>query len=81
MVGQEAKRLYEEALQMLDKIVTQNLLQAKGIVGFYVAQVSSSITMFLTIVFFPQKIQKKYSTVNLSLFQVPLCRTNALEAS
>jgi len=37
-VGSEAKRVYDEALEMLERIVDQNLLQIRGIVGFYVAQ-------------------------------------------
>ena len=44
LVGKEAKKVYQEALQMLDNMVNQNLLQAKGIVGFYAAQVYRSVS-------------------------------------
>jgi 5-methyltetrahydrofolate--homocysteine methyltransferase len=38
VVGQEAKRLYAEANQMLDKIIAENWLQAKAIVGLFPVQ-------------------------------------------
>ena len=34
-VGAEAKRIYEEANQMIDEIIDLKLLQARGIIGFY----------------------------------------------
>ncbi|KAI7903626.1 methionine synthase [Cokeromyces recurvatus] len=36
-VGSEAKRLYEDAQEMLKKIMTEKLFKANGIVGFYPA--------------------------------------------
>ena len=36
-VGKEATKLYEDAQKMLTRIVKENLLSAKGIVGFYPA--------------------------------------------
>lgn len=36
-VGPEAKRLYDDAMEMLNKIISQKLLTARGIVGFYPA--------------------------------------------
>nr|XP_037275565.1 LOW QUALITY PROTEIN: methionine synthase-like [Rhipicephalus microplus] len=36
-VGQEAKRLFDEANQMLAEIIDSRLLQARGVVGFYSA--------------------------------------------
>ncbi|CAG2102879.1 unnamed protein product, partial [Medioppia subpectinata] len=40
-VGAEAKRVYEEALHMIDEIIEQKLLTANGIVGFYRANTIS----------------------------------------
>ncbi|MDJ1484679.1 methionine synthase [Cytophagaceae bacterium YF14B1] len=37
VVGEEAKRLYEDAQQMLQKIITDKSLKAKAVVGFYPA--------------------------------------------
>merc|ERR1711892_168643 len=37
-VGQEAEKLYKDAQDMLDSIVKNKLLKAKGIVGFYPAK-------------------------------------------
>ncbi|KAK4513748.1 Protein phosphatase methylesterase 1 [Mucor velutinosus] len=36
-VGEEAKRLYNDAKEMLDMIISKKLLTARGIVGFYPA--------------------------------------------
>lgn len=36
-VGEEAKRLFDDAQQMLDEVISQKLLQAKGIYGFFPA--------------------------------------------
>ena len=35
LVGAEAKKVYDEAQEMIDQIIEQNLLQARGIIGFY----------------------------------------------
>ncbi|KAK8782549.1 hypothetical protein V5799_016104 [Amblyomma americanum] len=46
-VGDEAKRLFEEADRMLADIVREKLLQARGIVGFYPAcNVGDDISLF-----------------------------------
>ncbi|XP_064623652.1 methionine synthase-like [Lineus longissimus] len=37
-VGEEAKKLFDEAQEMLETIVNEKLLQAKGVIGFYRAQ-------------------------------------------
>jgi len=34
-VGEEAKKLFDDAQVMLDRIISEKLLEAKGIVGFY----------------------------------------------
>jgi len=39
-VGEEAKRLFDEAQKMLEEIISNNLLEARGIVGFYPANSS-----------------------------------------
>lgn len=36
-VGQEARKLYDDAQQMLDQIITEKWLQAKGVYGFWEA--------------------------------------------
>jgi 5-methyltetrahydrofolate--homocysteine methyltransferase len=36
-VGPEAKRIYEEALSMLDTIIEKNLIQPKGVIGLFPA--------------------------------------------
>ncbi len=46
-VGEEAKKLYDDANVMLDEIVTQKLLQAKAVIGFWEAQ-SEADDLFLT---------------------------------
>jgi len=33
--GEEAKKLFDDANRMLDKIVNEKMLQAKGVIGFY----------------------------------------------
>lgn len=38
IVGAEAKRLFEEANQMLDKIISENWLQAKAVLGIFPAR-------------------------------------------
>ena len=49
-VGEEAKRIYKDGRNMLNKIVAKNWLKLRGIVGFYPANKSSSceddITLF-----------------------------------
>ena len=37
MVGEAARKLYEDAQQLLDKIVNENLLKAKAVIGFFKA--------------------------------------------
>jgi len=34
-VGEEAKKLFDAANLMLNKIIDQNLIEARGIIGFY----------------------------------------------
>ncbi|CAN7939517.1 unnamed protein product, partial [Ixodes hexagonus] len=36
-VGKEAKKMFDEGNEMLTEIITQNLLQVRGVVGFYPA--------------------------------------------
>ncbi len=36
-IGEEARKLYDDANRMLDKIVEENLITANGVVGFYPA--------------------------------------------
>ncbi|CAG2161829.1 unnamed protein product [Oppiella nova] len=40
-VGAEAKRVYDEALKLIDEIIDQKLLTATGIIGFYKANTIS----------------------------------------
>lgn len=35
IVGEEAKRVFDDAQRMLKEMIADNLLQANGIVGFY----------------------------------------------
>ncbi len=35
--GEEAKKLFDDAINMLDKIVSEKMLQANGVIGFYPA--------------------------------------------
>jgi 5-methyltetrahydrofolate--homocysteine methyltransferase len=35
--GQEARKLYDDALKMLDRIEQENMLKARGVIGFYPA--------------------------------------------
>jgi 5-methyltetrahydrofolate--homocysteine methyltransferase len=37
IVGDEATKLHQDALQLLDKIVTEKLLEARAVIGFYKA--------------------------------------------
>ncbi|RLD22425.1 MAG: methionine synthase [Bacteroidetes bacterium] len=47
VVGEEAKRLFDDANAMLDEIITEKLLQAKAVVGIYPAERSNeSINLF-----------------------------------
>jgi len=36
--GEEARKIYDEAQQMLDQLIAENWLEAKGVVGIYQAQ-------------------------------------------
>jgi 5-methyltetrahydrofolate--homocysteine methyltransferase len=36
-LGEEARKLYEDAIQLLDRIEQENLLEANGVIGFYPA--------------------------------------------
>lgn len=36
-IGEEARKLFDDANQLLDKIIEENLIKAKGVVGFYPA--------------------------------------------
>ncbi len=44
-VGAEAKKLFDEANAMLDTIIAENWLQAKGVIGFWEAQRSAADTI------------------------------------
>jgi len=45
--GEEARKIYDDAQQMLDKLVSEKWLKAKGVVGIYPAQaVGDSVEVF-----------------------------------
>jgi len=45
--GEEAKKIYDDAQEMLDKIISEKWLQAKGVIGIYPARaVGDSIEIF-----------------------------------
>ena len=73
VVGKEASKLYEDANQMLDTIIAEQWLTAKGVVGFWKAnsegddvQVNDS-NKTLRLSFLRQQIKKAPGQPNLSL--------------
>jgi len=45
--GEEAKKIYDDALEMLDKIISEKWLQAKGVIGIFPARaVGDSVEVF-----------------------------------
>ena len=45
--GQEAKRLFDDAQKLIDKIVTENWFQADGVIGFWPATTNNADTITL----------------------------------
>jgi 5-methyltetrahydrofolate--homocysteine methyltransferase len=43
--GTEARKLFDDALEMLDEIVTRRMLQAKGVIGFFPARAHGDSVM------------------------------------
>ena len=82
VVGTEATKLYNDANAMLDRIIAENWLQAKGNIGFWEASsheddVMVKATENIELNFLRQQIQKAADQPNLSLadFIAP-ARTN-----
>jgi len=72
VVGAEATKLYNNANAMLDKIIAENWLQAKGSIGFWEASsqeddVTVKATESVELNFLRQQIQKAADQPNLSL--------------
>ncbi|TAE70083.1 MAG: methionine synthase, partial [Bacteroidetes bacterium] len=78
VVGKEATKLYNDANALLDKVIAQNWLTAKGIVGFWEAYAKDDTVVIpsphggdvegtLTLNFLRQQIQKAATVPNLSL--------------
>jgi 5-methyltetrahydrofolate--homocysteine methyltransferase len=72
VVGAEATKLYNDANAMLDKIIAENWLQAKGSIGFWEASsqeddVTVKATESVELNFLRQQIQKAADQPNLSL--------------
>lgn len=73
IVGKEASKLYEDANQMLDKIIAEQWLTPKGVVGFWKAnsdgddvQISDNQNIY-RLSFLRQQIKKAPGQPNLSL--------------
>ena len=49
MVGSEAQELFDDAQQMLDKIIGDKSLRANGVVGFYSASRSGDDDVSLSV--------------------------------
>ncbi|MDI9364155.1 MAG: methionine synthase [Flavobacterium sp.] len=73
IVGKEATKLYQDANALLDKIIAEKWLTAKGVIGFWPAESSNdsvfvkSDTSNVTLEFLRQQIQKAADQPNLSL--------------
>jgi 5-methyltetrahydrofolate--homocysteine methyltransferase len=70
IVGAEATKLYQDANKMLDSIVAENWLTARGVVGFWEAQKIAPDTVLLgseKLEFLRQQIKKAEGQPNLSL--------------
>ncbi|MEQ1625486.1 MAG: vitamin B12 dependent-methionine synthase activation domain-containing protein, partial [Sediminibacterium sp.] len=72
VIGTEATKLYNDANAMLDKIIAENWLQAKGSIGFWEASaqdddVTVKATESVELNFLRQQIQKAADQPNLSL--------------
>jgi len=80
VVGKEATKLYEDANRMLDKIIAEQWLTAKGVVGFWKANSQGDDVLVknndqtLQLSFLRQQIKKAPGQPNLSLadFIAPL---------
>lgn len=80
VVGKEATKLYEDANRMLDKIIAEKWLTAKGVVGFWKANSKGDDVLVkhndqtLQLSFLRQQIKKAPGQPNLSLadFIAPL---------
>jgi 5-methyltetrahydrofolate--homocysteine methyltransferase len=90
VVGVEATKLYNDANALLDKIIDNNWLTAKGAIGFWEAY-SQNDTVTLPkagtenadveLVFLRQQIQKAATVPNLSLADFIMPKTNQLNTS
>jgi len=74
IVGKEATKLYHDANALLDKIIAENWLQAKGVIGFWQAAsegdtvlVNEKTTEKVHLEFLRQQIQKAPGQPNISL--------------
>jgi 5-methyltetrahydrofolate--homocysteine methyltransferase len=70
VVGSEATKLYNDANALLDKIVAEKWLSAKGVIGFWEAKRTASDSVALSSVkleFLRQQIKKADGQPNLSL--------------
>ncbi|MFC4233038.1 methionine synthase [Parasediminibacterium paludis] len=73
IVGKEATKLYQDANALLDKIIAEKWLTAKGVIGFWPAASSDdsvvvkSETSEIKLEFLRQQIQKAADQPNLSL--------------
>jgi 5-methyltetrahydrofolate--homocysteine methyltransferase len=72
VIGTEATKLYKDANAMLDKIIAEKWLQAKGSIGFWEASsqeddVTVKATKSVELNFLRQQIQKAADQPNLSL--------------
>ena len=74
-IGKEATKLFEDAQQLLKKIIDENWLKAKGVIGFWEAAASAPDTITLydngtaieRLEFLRQQIKKAEGQPNLSL--------------
>jgi 5-methyltetrahydrofolate--homocysteine methyltransferase len=71
-VGVEATKLYNDANSLLDKLITEKWLTAKGVVGFWKAHSNNADTVILAeenikLEFLRQQIKKAEGQANISL--------------
>ncbi|MFY7653178.1 MAG: methionine synthase [Chitinophagaceae bacterium] len=86
VIGKEATKLYNDANSLLDKIIAENWLQPKGVIGFWPAASCNDDVLVkngdetITLSFLRQQIKKASNQPNFSLadFVAPITNNNEL---